>query len=505
MTRRAKAGLAAWSLLATAPALRAEPTCSANFRVTANLQSGAVWDLCFEPRDLEGIVLSEIEFTPPQGAALPVLSELALAQVHVPYDDNGARFHDLTDYGLGGNELAGLAAGECAGGTRRNDGTGKLALCERVIAREDIFRAQGERAAGQALELWSVSHIGSYNYVPRYRFFDDGTIEVAIGATGQLQRTSGAAAAEHGWPLNAGNTVYGVSHLHNYYWRLDFDLGAAGDDDAVEEIEAAPSGDFARRSVSLVTFDVEMKRSIEPALARRWRVRDSATNSDGHPRSWEIEPLLVGQRDEGPAYEPFTKNDLYVTVHRACERFASHNPTFGGCGDDVSDFTNGEPLAGADVVLWYGVSFHHVPRDEDQSQMSVHWSSFRLVPRDVVATNPLAGVPANHAPEITPPASQTWAEGESVALAVTATDADGDGIVFSASGLPPGLAIDAATGEITGLLPALAQGRYPAALTASDGTASSQVLVPMTVEDGTAPGEIFDDTFETGDTSAWSN
>ncbi len=40
--------------------------------------------------------------------------------------------------------------------------------------------------------------------------------------------------------------------------------------------------------------------------------------------------------------------------------------------------------------------------------------------------------------------------GKAASLAISATDADGDAIRFSATGLPPGLAIDAATGRITG-------------------------------------------------------
>jgi CSLREA domain-containing protein len=57
----------------------------------------------------------------------------------------------------------------------------------------------------------------------------------------------------------------------------------------------------------------------------------------------------------------------------------------------------------------------------------------------------------NRAPQIVDPGDQQDSEGGSVDLSLSATDPDGGAtIVWSATGLPPGLSIDPATGEITG-------------------------------------------------------
>ncbi len=58
--------------------------------------------------------------------------------------------------------------------------------------------------------------------------------------------------------------------------------------------------------------------------------------------------------------------------------------------------------------------------------------------------------PANRPPLITTPASQSSTQGQSVSLAVQASDPDGDALTFSATGLPAGLAIGAGNGVING-------------------------------------------------------
>src|SRR5262245_29332220 len=74
--------------------------CSSNL-VDVTLSGGARWQMCWETRTNEGIVLHDITYTAPGQPTRMVLAQANLAQIHVPYDDNGARFHDLSDYGLG--------------------------------------------------------------------------------------------------------------------------------------------------------------------------------------------------------------------------------------------------------------------------------------------------------------------------------------------------------------------------------------------------------------------
>ena len=265
----------------------------------------------------------------------------------------------------------------------------------------------------------------------------------------------------------------GVSHLHNYYWRLDFDLNTdsgADSNDVFEEIEfLRDPSDLTKRQLSVTRFETEAARSMNPQTSRFWRVRDGAArNADNRPISYDILALDTGHRDVGPDFEPFTFNDVYVTAYRGCERFASHNPAdaSGGCAanEDLSDFVDGQNLVGGDLVVWFGLTFHHIPRDEDENYMHSHWNHFRLSPRDWTAGTLASEV--NGAPSIDAVPTQENVVGDAVGLTLAASDPDGDAVTFTAAGLPTGLSIATATGHISGT--ASTAGNYFPTVTATD-------------------------------------
>ena len=95
-----------------------------------------------------------------------------------------------------------------------------------------------------------------------------------------------------------------------------------------------------------------------------------------------------------------------------------------------------------------------------------------------VTVNPPA--PTNNAPVLAAIGNQSSDVGATVSLTTGASDADGDSLTFSASGLPSGLAIDSSTGAITGTLSASAN-TYSVTVSVTDGTDSDSETFSWTV------------------------
>ncbi|HEY7309296.1 MAG TPA: putative Ig domain-containing protein [Gemmataceae bacterium] len=89
----------------------------------------------------------------------------------------------------------------------------------------------------------------------------------------------------------------------------------------------------------------------------------------------------------------------------------------------------------------------------------------------------------NVAPVLTSPGAQTNAAGDFVSLPLTATDADGDTLTYTAIGLPPGPTLDPVMGVISGTLPnsAASSTPYNVTVTASDGLSSSSQTFTWTI------------------------
>ena len=370
--------------------------CDDQYYIDKTLANGAKWDMCWSHSKNQGISYHHIFYTPQNGTRRMVLFDASIAQIHVPYDDNGARFHDVSDFGLGddgadNNNLVALRSAECSAGTLSYF-NGKAAVCHRVIDNGSAYRKGTSRKSSQLLKVFSMSKVGQYIYGVDWDFHDDGQIKPSIVATGALQRYTDISNEAQGWVVGGANQV-GLSHMHNFYWRLDFDIDGTGNNDIVQEINYTASQ--GKRYKTFKNFSEEAARSVNPGTMRSWIVKDgSTTNRKGHRISYEIRLNESGQREVGPSFEPFTNNDFYVTRSKSCELFASHNASVNGCDtNNLNEFVNGESIVNQDIVTWVGVSFYHMPRSEDAPKMDAHVSGFELIPRDWHTTSPALDEP----------------------------------------------------------------------------------------------------------------
>lgn len=448
--------------------------CQSGQSVSVDFDNGAGWRLCVDNRARENLVLTQVRYKNSDGVDFPILASAGISQLHVAYDDSNVTYNDVTQYGLGATFMLELTEADCPNGVLLNHGN-QLATCVTEQAKGSAHRTQNRRLERESLNVFSVSQVGAYTYVLDWTLHDDGTLEPAVGATGALQRSSSVTEQPFGRTLSEDADTQWLSHTHNYYWRLDFDLGDSATDDVATETSTSLTS-AGQRVTQTTTFNTEQARRIDPASFQTWHVFEhveanvSTSDNNAAPRGYHIAPQRHGHRMTRKEVEPYTDYDFFVTVASDCERFASDNALFyPECTNHVLDFANDESLVNQDIVLWHRVAFHHVPRNEDQRHMHAHWDSFEMTPVNISGYSPGAANVSNQAPVVTPIDVIVATVGEPLNVQLSASDADGDGLHFHAISLPSGLALSH-NGVLSGT--PLQGGEFETSITVSDDIAS---------------------------------
>lgn len=329
------------------------------------LAVGANWSVCWEIRANEGLAVSWAHYSKP-GFDRLVMAEGTIAEIFVPYETGQPRYHDVS-YGLGTVLQVLNQQEDCPGGALLAGGR----VCRQVESHglTEKYCAGGRchNRVGKQLVLSASAQSGAYNYILKWAFHDDGTIEPQVALAGALQ---------------FGNTA----HTHNVYWRLDMDIGD-GEHDRVEEFHrVVPANSNGDRGVSAWTpFMVESFRPNELFTFRKWRVADTVKkNAAGKAWSYELEPSPGNGSLRTTPAEGFTRGELWVTKTRNTERFVATDTQ-----DLLSGYLNGESVNDTDVTLWYAVHAYHEVRSEDAPYMPIEWLGFHLRPRDFFDQNPL--------------------------------------------------------------------------------------------------------------------
>ena len=293
------------------------------------------------------------------------------------------------------------------------------------------------------LVLRMMSVLGNYDYIFDWVFRQDGTIEIVAAATGidatkaVTQRLAGkpageldgsetrlasadvsaagpvdsafgeAAAADAYGRFIAPNLV-GVNHDHFFSFRLDLDVdGPANSLEVDRLVRQRLPDDHPRRSLWVV--EPQIARTEAEAMLRinlerpaLWRVVNRAeSNYVGYPTSYQIVPgsnavSLLDPDDYPQMRAGFTDHHLWVTPYRAEERYAAGMyPVLSEPGRGLPEWTaTDRPIVDTDIVVWYTVGFHHVPRAEDWPVMPTAAKSFELRPYDFFDRNPALDLPA---------------------------------------------------------------------------------------------------------------
>ncbi|SKA83950.1 Copper amine oxidase, enzyme domain [Thiothrix eikelboomii] len=342
--------------------------CAAANTISKTFPSGATWQLCAEMRPEEGLTLSQVYYAAPKKPARRVLGEASLSQLETVFDTETVPRYLVTQHGLGRN-LQPLTATDCPNGSIKTMLQTK-ALCRNTQEYGYQYKYQTQRQ-GSFFELITHYNLAPQIYSVRWRFYENGIIEPAIGVSGQLSKA--ASNRLENFTLHAG-------------WRLDFDLGATGSNDQILEVTSTPTEDRLRKRVSIATMGREHARLEDPELKRLWMIRDGTTPYEGiSVPAYDLVPNQYTDSRLNPFSEPWLKWDIYFSKYNPCERYAADN-RLNDCPAKnthaVRYISNKESIDGADSVVWYKQTYHHIVRSDDALRLGTVWSSFQLVPRD---------------------------------------------------------------------------------------------------------------------------
>jgi len=375
-----------------------------------NSPQGTTWDMCWSIDAKSGLTLTDVHFDSGSGRR-EVLGEASLAQLFIAYDDGSVATDYVTAKGLG-SYLRPLTGDECFGnGAQTGVAGGINAMCHRDVDRGYLFRWYNNQAQGNLYEVFSISDIGKHTWIVRWRFYEDGTFEASLGSTGKLPKFSSASSYTEGV---LGNNA--VSWSSSAFWRLDFNIDGAAND-TVREFKIAQTGTYKEKQTR-TTKDIatETGRRIKRKFKHSWQILDTVTtNTEGHNISYHLEPQQGSIRYRSNAHA-WSDWDMYVTRQRDCEKYVINNPSTGGCATNLaSGFANGENTANDDIVLWFRISRHRWPRDEDMPFRSLEWDTFIVHPRDWDSLSPVTDATPAPAPMFNTPGHISYANVASLA------------------------------------------------------------------------------------------
>ncbi len=402
-----------------------------SFTLEGHLLRWQKWQMRVSLHPREGLVLHEIGYE--DGGRLRRICERAsVAEMVVPYGDPsvGQYFKNAFDSGECGlgRMTNSLELGcDCLGEIAYMDGvitderggaeTIKNAICiheeDHGILWKHTYRDEetGEPRSwvrrSRRLVVSSVATVDNYDYGFYWYFYQDGSWEHEVKATGIVQTMAVAEDEPEVTRHKIGPGLAGAIHQHFLTFRLD--MAVDGDANTVYEVDAVPlprgpenpHGNAFTSRAREIADESESGREVNAASARHWRIaNDGARNGLGEAPAYALIPgATVAMMADGESSvarrAAFARKQLWVTAHNPSERYPGGDyPAQSEAGEGMPRWTAaGRNLRDADVVLWYTVGMHHVARPEDWPVMPVQRAGFKMKPWGFFDRNPALDVP----------------------------------------------------------------------------------------------------------------
>jgi primary-amine oxidase len=386
------------------------------------------WSFHYRMDPRAGLVLSLLRFAD-RGRERLILYRGSLAEMFVPYMDRDPAWSfrsylDVGEWGFGLLSMPLHPGSDCPDDAIFLDATladavgmpderrGVICLFERHTAAPLWRHAEivnGDHHGRLAVELVmrTIASLGDYDYVIDWVLTEAGEIRIDAGATG-IDQVKGVRARTMADATARRDTAYGtllapnlvgVNHDHFLSFRLDLDIDGEGNTLVRRRLIPQRLTGGERRSVWRV---VDAPVATEGPLAAGgydgatvWRIENpNVTNGLGQHPAYDLEGdtaiSLLAADDFPQRRAAFSAVPLWVTRYDRCELYAAGQyPNQSRGGDGLPAYTSHRrSVANADIVLWWTLGFHHVPRLEDWPVMATAWHSLVLSPDGFFDRNP---------------------------------------------------------------------------------------------------------------------
>ncbi len=403
------------------------------------------WRFHARPDHRVGMIVSTVTYDD-QGDRRQVLYRGSLSEIFVPYMDPASGWYwrnfldsgEYTDGGLAKPLLHGLDCPEYAvympqlvaeDNGRPKQVPNAVCIFERQTGdmswRHWTDDGAPESRVARELVVRSAAVLGNYDYVFDWIFKQNGSIRIAVGATGIAEAKAvnetatsaplGLTADGSPSPLDRPDgygrfvdpQIVAVNHDHYFSFRLDLDVDGPKNSLLVDRLRTRmlPEG-HPRRSVwvsepMVARTEAEAKLNINLSRPALWRIISSdRTNHVGYRTSYQIAAskntnTLLSEDDYPRQRAGFIDHHLWVTPYDAKELYAAGDfPTLSKPGEGLPDWTaENREIADTDIVAWHTIGMHHMVRGEDWPVMPVLWHSFELRPFDFFDHNPAMDIP----------------------------------------------------------------------------------------------------------------
>jgi primary-amine oxidase len=399
-----------------------------SFTVEGHLVRWQKWQVRVGFHVRDGLFFHEIGYED-QGRLRPVMHRASMAEMVVPYGDpTGGNFRrnafDTGEYGVG-QLLDSLALGcDCLGHIHyfdawNHDWEGnpkriKNAIC---MHEEDFgtlwkftntLTGQVTVKRSRRLVISSVSTIGNYVYGFFWYFYQDGNIGVEVKATG----IPFASALPVGQKSAYGALMApGIeAHVHQHVFSYRFDMAVDGEGNSVKEVNFSgepmgpsnPYGNAIRITETQLASEKAAQRDIDLATQRYWKVYNpNHVNALGEHPAYKLVPGVNAfpfQHKDSPVGRRagFMYHHFWATQFAEGELYpAGDYPNQHAGGDGLPKWTEADrSLDNQNVVVWYTMNYHHLPRPEDWPVQPCVYASFHWMPSGFFDVNPGLDVPS---------------------------------------------------------------------------------------------------------------